>query len=78
MSIDHTRDWITFIISIVTTVLAVGICFGALNNKVTTLEEAVKTYSIDHDVLIRISEKIDIVQRDVKEIKLDMKKHLEK
>ena len=78
MTTEHTRDWITFAISMVTTVLAVGICFGAMNNKITKLEEEVKAYSADHDVLIRISEKLDIVQRDVKEIKMDVKSHLQK
>ena len=78
MTTEHTRDWITFAISMVTTVLAVGICFGAMNNKIIKLEEEVKAYSADHDVLIRISEKLDIVQRDVKEIKMDVKSHLQK
>lgn len=78
MAGEHTRDWITFGISVLAMALTVGITCGAINNRVSTLEEVVKSYSADHDILIRISEKIDTMQKDIKEIKTDMKKHLEK
>lgn len=69
---------VNFTISLITAGILVGIAWGANASRICALEDNVKAYQSDHDVLIAISTKLDIVQRDIKEIKLDLKTHLQK
>ena len=71
-------SWINFLVGLATTFVAVGVSYGICISKISALEEVALRVQSDHDVLVRISEKIDVIQRDVKEIKSDVKKHLER
>lgn len=68
-----TQSTWQFIIYIAILVLSVGITYGALNVKVSILEDSAVISSKDHDLITSIQTKLDFILDDLREIKLDLK-----
>jgi len=56
--------------------LTIGIAYGVIQSRITALESVAIETKSDHDILIRISTNLETVQSDIKEIKRDLKIHL--
>lgn len=68
-----TRDWTTFLISLATTFIAVGIAYGICVSKISQLEQQAIQIKLDHDSVISLVTKFDMVIDDLKEIKFELK-----
>lgn len=82
---DSTK-WVNigqFLIYIAVLLLSAGIAYASLQNRISTAEERLNELKSDHDVIIKISQNVDEMQRmihelkiDVKELKGDVSKHI--
>jgi hypothetical protein len=75
--VKMNRWWVQMAITAGTILAALGIAWGAYGNKVGQLEKRVDQIQSDHDILITLNTKMDLVMKDLCEVKIDLKKHLE-
>jgi hypothetical protein len=65
--------YIELIISIATMLITVGICWGIVQERLKNIEGQQSRYGEDHDTIIRIATTLERTQKDIAEIKLDVK-----
>jgi len=80
--ISRRDKWIQFaipiVITLITLLVGLGVAWGAYSTKIKNLEEKVNSTVSDHDVLISLNTKMDLVITEIGELKQDLKKHLER
>lgn len=69
--------WIQTGITILIIVASWAVAWGAIATKIQALEQRGNDIRSDHDLLISVNAKMDIMMRDLVEVKGDVKKHLE-
>jgi hypothetical protein len=78
MKKEFNISLIQFIISLIVIAVSIATAYGANLNRINNLEYRMDNVKSDHDLLICLSAKMDILLIDVKDLKTDLKKHLEK
>ena len=64
---------IRFSIYIVILILGLGSAYGAINNRLTNLEDCTQAYKSDHNLIIMLNVKMDNFSEILKEVKADVK-----
>jgi hypothetical protein len=79
--IRFDKGWMQFIVTILILIVGISVAWGTyvnkvgdLENQVTGLENGLKEIRTDHDAIISLSTKMDLIMADIKEIKCDLKK----
>lgn len=70
------KFWIQTVITLCTMLTCIGVAWGSYTSKISILEEKINRVQTDHDLLISVNAKLDIMLQDVGELKGDVKKHL--
>ena len=69
--------WVQTLITVITIVAGISVAWGNNAAKINGLENRVDSMKTDHDVLISLNTKMDIIMKDVHEVKDDLKRHIE-
>jgi len=77
MKKEFNISLIQFIISIIVIAVSIATAYGANLNRINNLEYRMDNVKSDHDLLICLSTKMDVLLVDVKDVKADLKKHIE-
>jgi len=64
------------LIALGTIILACGITYASLVQRVSAIESKVPSMEKDHDLLVTINANIDTMKRDVSELKVNMTEHV--
>jgi len=64
---------INFVLSLITSGVIVGACYGVLSSKIITLEACAEIAKADHEKVLVINTKLDVIIEDLREIKIDLK-----
>jgi hypothetical protein len=70
---DNKFKYVEFMIGLAAMLISVGVCYGILQTRIGTLENASLNNKSDHDLLISIATKIENMQKDITELKVDCK-----
>jgi hypothetical protein len=77
MKKEFNISLIQFIISLIVIAVSIATAYGANLNRINNLEYRMDNVKSDHDLLICLSTKMDVLLIDVKDVKSDLKKHIE-
>jgi hypothetical protein len=77
MKKEFNISLIQFIISLIVIAVSIATAYGANLNRINNLEYRMDNVKSDHDLLICLSTKMDVLLVDVKDVKADLKKHIE-
>ena len=72
----NKEGWIALGIQVIVMALTVGACYATAIGKIQTLENRINARALDHDILIRLDQKVDVLMEEVKIIRIDLKEHL--
>jgi hypothetical protein len=65
--------YVEFLVGLAAMLVSISICWGVLQNKITNIETQQDRTRIDHDLLTTIATKIEVMQKDIAELKVDCK-----
>lgn len=77
MKKEFNISLLQFIISLIIITVTIATAYGANLNRINNLEYRLDNVKSDHDLLICLSTKMDVLLIDVKDVKSDLKKHIE-
>jgi hypothetical protein len=75
--VHMNKWWVQTLITIGAMLVCISIAWATCSTKLTVLEKRVDQGQGDHDVLISLNTKMDLLMKDVGELKHDLKKHVE-
>lgn len=70
------KDLIQFVIYLAVLVFGLGMSWATYGAKIGQLEQSAIVYSKDHDALIALDTKMDVLLRAMSEVQKDLKEHL--
>ena len=56
-----SAEYLTVVISVVTIIISVGISYGIMKTEIRTVKEKQEKYDKDHDLLVEVNTKIDML-----------------
>jgi len=68
--------WVQTLITIAIVLAGMSIAWGAYSTKVGQLEKKVEQLQPDHDLLIALNTKMDLVMKSLDEVRADVKKYM--
>lgn len=69
----NKESWTSFIVGLAATFVSVGIAYGVCASKISQLEQQAIQMKLDHDQVVALIVKFDMVIDDLKEIKFEIK-----
>ena len=72
----NKEGWIALGIQVVVMALTAGVCYATAIGRIQALENRINAKALDHDILIRLDQKVDALMEEVKTIRVDLKEHL--
>jgi hypothetical protein len=73
MNIKDYIQPIQFIVYLIIIILGCGAGYASLTGRLGSIEKDLSVYKSDHDLLVQIATKVNILESDIKEIKGDIK-----
>ena len=56
-----SAEYLTVVISVITIIISVGISYGIMKTEIRTVKEKQEKYDKDHDLLVEVNTKIDML-----------------
>ena len=73
MNIKDYLQPVQFAIYLVILILGCGFAYANITSRISSVEKDFNVYKTDHDLLVQIATKVNILETDLKEIKKDVK-----
>jgi len=73
MNLKDYLQPVQFAIYLAILLLGCGIAYANLTSRISAVEKDYGAYRSDHDLLVQIATKMETVESDIKEIKIDLK-----
>lgn len=73
------KTWlIQFVVYILVLIFCLGMSWAAYGARISKVEQNITSYACDHDTLIELNTKVDLILKTVYEVQKDLKDHLKK
>jgi len=69
----NKEGWIALGIQVVVMALTVGVCYATAITRIEVIENRLNARNSDHDILLKLDQKVDILTAEVMLLRIDFK-----